>query len=61
MERRYEKHLSDHRRWRIVYASTGETVTLEGQPLDDLDEHEADKAIALLEAGELVPDFSEGP
>jgi hypothetical protein len=44
----------------VVYASTGQVVTLDGNPMDVLDEREAEECMELLEAGEMVPDTSEG-
>lgn len=61
MTERFGKRQSDDGTWQVVYAATGHVVTLEGQPLDNLEDHEADEAIDLLDAGEVVPDPSDGP
>lgn len=61
MAKRYEMHPAEEGKWSIVYTSTGAVVTVEGSPLEELDEQEAHETIGLLEAGELVPDPADGP
>ncbi|WP_274425504.1 hypothetical protein [Chelativorans sp. YIM 93263] len=59
--RRYEKRPAREGVWQVVYTSTGQIVTMDGNPLDGLDKREAIEVIALLDEGELVPDPSDGP
>lgn len=61
MTERFAKRSSEDGTWKVVYSATGHVVTVDGQPLDSLEEHEADEAIDLMDAGEVVPDPSDGP
>lgn len=61
MAGRFEKRQADNQTWEVVDISTGWVVTTDGQPLDDMEESEADEAIRLLEANELTPDMPHAP
>ena len=61
MAARYEKRATGEELWKVVDVYTGRTVLLDGAPLDQMEEREADDTVDLLEAGELTPDISEAP
>ncbi|MCT7376986.1 hypothetical protein [Chelativorans salis] len=60
MNKRYNKRLEDEDLWEVYDMKTGRTVIMCGFPLDGLGEHAAEEYVRLLEAGELVPDASDG-
>ena len=61
MPAQYEKQRSGDGTWKVVDADNGWVVTMNGVPLDDLEQSEADEAIGLLDAGEMTPDTPHAP
>lgn len=61
MTMRFAKRRSEDGYWRVTYVATGQVVVMDGNPLEDLEEREAEEVLDLLEAGELEPDRSDKP
>ena len=57
---RYAKRLEAEDLWEVYDLATGRVVYMAGYPYDGMAEHEADEIVALLEAGEIVPDEDTG-
>jgi len=58
---KYEKTPSGDGTWKVVDADSDWVVTVDGMPLDDLEEVEADETVALVDAGEITPDTPQAP